>query len=84
MCKVLNQGETTRTAEVDRRLEYALANKQRMSASLLNDIDRIECYPPRSFVEATEILESALESISDRLQGEWNSDRYVRTGMDED
>lgn len=84
MCKVLNQGETTRTAEVDRRLEYALANKKRMSASLLNDIDRIECYPPRSFVEATEILESALESISDRLQGEWNSDRYVRTGMDED
>ena len=80
--ELLLEGETTRTAEVNRRLGQFLEGERVRLDSLFRDIEMITEYPPKGFITATEILNSSLKQIAHSLADEWESDRYIRTGSE--
>lgn len=82
MTKLILEGETTRTAEVNRRLGQFFEGERVKLDSLFRDIEMITEYPPKGFITATEILNSSLKQIAESLADEWDSDRYVRSGME--
>jgi len=82
MVALLKAGRTTRTVEVDRRLEEFLTGGRVRKDSLFSDIEIATEYPPKGFSEATDTLQSSLKVIADSLAKEWDSDRYIRTGLE--